>query len=530
VTVAAVIDMTPELAAAELLRRRRARTSLVHYAQAIEIPGAPVSDDPDEALFRPIETTLARHHIVMLEAIQRTMERPRGRLMIFAPPGAAKSTYVSVVGTTWAMGRWPGHRIILTSYSAGIARKQSRRARQVVRSSAYRSIWPEMPALSSDSSAVDEWALSNGSEFMAAGLLGGITGNRAEGIVIDDPVAGREEADSQTMRDKTDDAYRDDLMMRVGPRTWVILIQTRWHEDDLAGRILPDDYDGRSGIIRCRDGQDWEVLCIPAKAERRDDPLGRKVGEYLWPEWFPREHWTSVENDPRSARTWSALMQQRPAPDSGTQFRREWFHWYDPQELPKSLRIYGASDYAVTEDEENDFTEHGVVGMDERGDLWFLDWWYDQVETDQSIAAFIALVQQWRPVQWWNEGGVIDKAVKPAINRAMREARTFVTIEPLPSIQDKTAKVRSFRARASARTVHLPRNKPWAARLLDQLVAFPAGRFDDGVDVCGLIGRGIDRMAEASRPPEAEPRGIKPFTEEWLMTDETEERPQPRYR
>jgi predicted phage terminase large subunit-like protein len=529
--VAAVAeDLTPRLAAAELLRRRRARVSLVEYARSIDIPGAPISEDPDERLFRPVETDVARHHVVILEAIQRTIERPMGRLILLLPPGSGKSTYGDVVAPTWAMGRWPGHRIILASYAAQIAYKQSRKARQVCRSAAFRSIWPDRPALSDEASAVDDWQLTTGSNYMAAGILGGINGNRANGAIGDDLIAGIEEADSPTIRSKTKDAIRNDLKTRLLPNAWIILMNTRWHEDDHLGELLPEDYDGSSGIIACRDGQLWEVLNIPAKAERADDPVGRKIGEYLWPEFYPTAHWQQFENDPLAQRTWSALYQQRPAPDSGTQFKREWLKWYDHEELPERLRLYGATDSAVTENRANDFTEHGIAGMGTDGDLWFVDWWSGQVETDEAIAAFISLISQHLLTQWWDEGGIIEKAIRPAVNRAMREARRYVALESLPSIADKTARVQSFRARASAGTIHLPRAKAWAARLADQLVAFPAGRFDDMVDVCGLLGRGIDRMQEASKPKDAEPQGIKPFTQEWLEWNDEHDKPKLRYR
>jgi predicted phage terminase large subunit-like protein len=528
-------ELSPQMAAAELLRRRRARESLAHYALAIDIPGAPVSDDLDEALFRPIESSVALHHRVMMAAIQRTMERFAGRLMIFAPPGSAKSTYTSVVAPTWAIGRWPGSRIILASYASPIARKQSRRARQICMSSRYQSIWQDRPTLMGQ--AVDDWSLSNGSEYMAAGLLAGITGNRASGAIVDDPVAGREEADSPTTRQKTDDAYRDDLLTRLIPGAWLIIIQTRWHELDLSGGILPEDYDGRSGMIECRDGQVWEILNIPAKCERADDPLGRTIGEYLWPEWFPPEHWQLFENDPRSTRTWSALYQQRPSGEGSGDFDRGWFRWYDPDTpaghpdgRPERLRYYGASDFAVTAKDANDMTEHGVVGMDEKGDLWVVDWWGDQVTTDLGIERFLDFVEQYRPAEWWDEGGVIDKSIRPAINRRMRERRIFTTLTSLPSMADKRAKCQSFRARASARTVHLPLNRVWAQQIVEQLVGFPAVRFDDKYDVCGLIGRGIDQMADAPGPPAAKKRGVKPFTEEWLMATEDHDRPKIRYR
>lgn len=336
------MDLAPEQAAGELLRRQRARQSLVEFSQSIDIPGVPLVEVPEDKLlveeapsrYLPVESRVALHHLLIMQAIQRCIETPRGRLMIFAPPGSAKSTYASVVGSSWAMGRKPGTQIILASYGTSIAAKQSRKVRSIVRDPRYISLWPDKPQLLEDQRAVDDWQMTNGSSMMAAGLLAGITGNRADGVIIDDPVANREQADSATLREKTYNEYIDTAMTRGKPRMWTIIIQTRWHEEDLAGAILPQDYSGESGRIACRDGQVWEVLCIPAEAERDDDPLGRRRGEFLWPEWFPREHWSTWRDNPRAARTWAALYQQRPAPFTGIHFNRDMFKLYDP-DLPR---------------------------------------------------------------------------------------------------------------------------------------------------------------------------------------------------
>lgn len=352
--------LTPPQAAEEKLRRRRARQSLPEYSLSIDIPGIPqlgedqedsIDDDweresPDQRIiekapvaYAPVETRIALHHMVMMMFIQRIIETPRGRGMIFAPPGSAKSTYASVVAPSWAMGRKRNQQIILASYATGIAAKQSRKVRAICKGSEYAALWSGRPILLDDQRAVDDWSLTNGSGMMAAGLLAGITGNRADGFIIDDPVANREQADSPTIREKLYSEYIDTVMTRAKPKMWCLLIQTRWHEDDLAGAILPENYEGESGLIHCRDGQWWDVLCIPAKVYSDvtfPDPLGRDphsddwTKQYLWPEWFPREHWTTWEDNPRAARTWSALYQQRPAPLSGVHFNREMFKLYDP--------------------------------------------------------------------------------------------------------------------------------------------------------------------------------------------------------
>ncbi len=331
---------SPQHAAAELLRRRRARSNLIEFSQSVDIPGVPALDIPKSELenplesvkveYKPVELRVAIHHRKMMEAIQRCMETPRGRTFIFSPPGSSKSTYGAVLAPAWGMGKWPGYQVILGSYATGIAVKQSRKVRSIVRNPQYTSLWNDKPTLLDDQRAVDDWQMSNGSSMMAAGLLAGITGNRCDFLVLDDPVANREQADSAAIREKTYNEYLDTAMTRAKPNMSVLIIQTRWHEEDLSGSILPLDYSGESGLIDCRDGQKWEVLCIPAEAEREDDVLGRKPGEFLWPEWFPREHWGTWRNNPRAARTWAALYQQRPAPFTGIHFSHSMFKMYNP--------------------------------------------------------------------------------------------------------------------------------------------------------------------------------------------------------
>lgn len=523
-------------AATELLRRQRARGSLIEYARSIDIPGAPASSDPEGELFKPIETAVAHHHRLIMDAIQRCMTTPFGRLMIQAPPGSAKSSYASVVAPVWAMSKFPGWRIILASYAEDLAVKQSRKARSLARQTQQSAIWPEKPELTKDQKAVANWSLSNGSEYMASGFMGGITGNRANGVIIDDPFSNREAADSPTIRAKVEAEYHDTVTTRLLPGGFVILINTRWHWEDLSGVILPENYAGESGRILCRDGQEWEVINIPAKAEHADDPLGRKPGEYLWPEWFPARHWALWENNPRAARTWSALYQQRPSPDEGIEFRREWFQWYDPDAKPGSpsarparLAVYGASDYATLEDR-GDFTEHGLVGVDHILDWWFLDWWYGQKTTDVGIAAMIGLLKVWMTNRWWHEGGPIDNAISPAIDSAMKlhtranpDRPIWAHREALPSIKNKMLKASAFQSVAAAGKVHLPLNREWATRLVDQLCKFPTGKHDDAVDVCGLLGRGMDSMIQPFQPTDQRTaKGPRPFTGEWLEWTENQ--------
>lgn len=455
-------------------------------------------DTEDATVFKPAESELALHHELMLSAAERCIATPYGRLMLFMPPGSAKSTYGSVIVPAYAMGRRAGFRVIAVSYGSDLARKLGRKARAVVRQAKFKALFNT--EISSESSAADEWALESGSEYMAGGLVNGaITGNRANLVVVDDPIKGRAEAESETIRENVINAFEDDVKTRLLPGGSIIIIQTRWHEEDLAGSILPEGYAGESGMIDCRDGQKWEVICLPAKAERADDPLGRKPGEYLWPEWFDAAHWAQFENKPR---TWASLFQQRPAPEEGDLFQRKWLHPYEKAPDRSTLSIYGGSDYAVTADG-GDYTVHVIVGLDPEGKLWLLDLWREQAASDRWVESFCDLVLEWRPAAWAEETGQIKAGVGPFLEQRMRKRRAFVVREQFPTRGDKAIRAQSIRGRMALDGLYVPINAPWYEAFVTELLTFPTGRHDDQVDALGLVGQLLDRMY-ARKPPEEE--------------------------
>lgn len=513
-------DARLRAAAAELLVRRKARAHLSAFARAVTAPGVPPPLEPGstEWVLDP-GFGLPLHHRVMLDAIQRAMLEDHGRLMIFAPPGSAKSTLASVLGTAWIMGARPGTRVLMTSYASRPIIRHAKRARSVLASREYQGIWntgnpaetwPDAdelgmgssaataglpPELVEGSKAADEFELTNGSGLFAAGILGGITSSRADVVVIDDPVAGRIEAESATIRESTRAAYDDDVMTRLKPRASVILIQTRWAPNDLAGSILPADWAGESGRIRCNDGLDWQVLCIPAEADRDDDPLGRPRGGLLWPEWFGPEHWLPHR---RNARTWSSLYQQQPRPETGNLFEPQWFKRYTT--LPERVTYYGASDYAFTRESlrnDPDSTEHGVVAVTPEGDLYLVDWWSGRVEMDDAVDAELALRRRYSPAEWVGEKGAAEAAA--AVVRRWRGPQVGGDRTPhrlLPSVTDKVARSSIIRALAHSGRLHVPANVDWADALVDQCARWRgrSGEQDDKVDVLSLLGRLLDDL------------------------------------
>jgi predicted phage terminase large subunit-like protein len=457
------------------------------------VPGAPILDEEtfEDDLKRPIkpaETSLAPHHEIILGATQRCIERHSGRTMLFLPPGSAKSTYATVVAPTWAMGVKPGFKVICASYGSDLSRKFGRRTRSIIKQEGYRAVFNT--TLSSESSAADEWALENGSEYMAGGILSVLTGNRADFIPIDDPTKGRREASSEATQKSTIDAYQDDILTRLKPGGSLMITQTRWDMNDLAGQILPENYNGESGIIECRDGNTWEVICIPAKCEKVDDPLGRAIGDYIWPEWFPRDHWKPFERLPR---TWSALYQQRPAPENGDYFKREWIRTCKTLPPLRNMRVYGGSDYAVTSDG-GDYTVHGVIGIDPDNRMYLLDLWREQSSSDEWVEAFCDLVLKWRPIGWAEESGQIKSGVGPFLTKRMIEKRALVYRETFATRGDKAIRAQSIRGRMAMDGLYIQEDAPFLTDLISEMMSFPVGVHDDQVDMLGLIGQLMDRM------------------------------------
>ncbi len=483
--------MTPGLAAEELLRRRRARTSAAEFAQAIDIPGKPQTEDPDEWVFTPVETTVAAHHMLMLNAVDKMIAGEFSNLMIFAPPGSAKSSMLSVVAPAYIMGKKPGDRIIGASYASDIAIKQSRKCRQIVASERYRPIFHA--ALAHGNTSVESWALDNGSEYMATGLLAGVTGNRANWVIVDDPVAGREEAESPTMRKKTREAYQDDLMTRLVPGGKQIIIQTRWHEDDLSGGILPEGWKGESGLMRCRDGQVWMVICLPAICDREDDPLGRKIGDPLWPEWFNEAHFEKFRGNPR---TWSALFQQKPRPSEGAEFKLSWLQRYAkaPKRANKIILVDPSSGKRK---DKGDYTSMWVFALAADNNAYLIDGVRDRLNLSERCAALFKLHRRHKPLQTRYEQYGLQADIEAI--RMLQEVEQYrFKITEVGGATNKEDRIRRLIPWFEHGRIWLPGMLPYTDTegkehdLMKEFIdleygAFPVGRNDDMLDAMARL-------------------------------------------
>ncbi|HQR14168.1 MAG TPA: phage terminase large subunit [Nitrospira sp.] len=431
----------------------------------------------------------AQHHKLLISELEKVARRETRRLAVFMPPGSAKSTYASILFPPWLMQYWLNTSVLAASHTTELAEKWGRRVRNAVNDDGL----VLGIGISADNQAAGRWALTTGAEYYAAGVGTGIAGFRAGLGMIDDPIRSRQDADSELIRDRIWEWYINDFRTRLVPGAPEILIQTRWHEDDLAGRALQHN--------------DWRVVSLPAEAEP-NDPLGRKVGEFLWADGdygYAEQLAELKKNTP--ARTWSALYQQRPAPEDGDYFKAEWLKPYDKAPALDTLRVYGGSDYAVTADG-GDYTVHAVVGLDPEGRMYLLDLWRKQASSDQWIESFCDMVLQWRPMSWAEEQGQIKSGVGPFLERRMRERRAYTVREQFPTRGDKAIRAQSIRSSMAMNGLYVPMNAPWYADLRSELLSFPAGKHDDQVDALGLVGQLLDRMQAGvkAKSQESKPR------------------------
>jgi len=449
--------------------RRKARRSLLSFTEYTT----------------PLWTAGKIHREICIQ-LERVVRKEIDRLMLLCPPQHGKSQIASRRLGAYMLGLNPTEDIIAASATETLAEGFGRDLRNCISSREYRNVFPET-LLAEDSQAKGRWNTKQGGSFYAVGVGGQLFG-RGGMAIVDDPFGSWGDAQSENQREKVWEWYQGTLYNRIRPGKPIIIIQHRMHEDDLAGRLIERQQFG---------GDKWEIVNLPALI---DDPP--------WPERYDSEALKRIK-DNSDPRQWSALYLQNPTPDEGTFFQRDWFKRHD--DPPKLGHIYITSDYAVTEDG-GDWTAHLVWNYHE-DTLTLIDGWTGQTSADVWIEELLRLFKQHRPLCYFGEAGVIVKAVKPMLNRRMNELRVFSRTEWIPSIADKPTRARAFQARAAMGKVSLPRSD-LGEKVLNQLLSFPAGKHDDLVDTCALMGMVIDMAHPGFTPaaplPLTRPRDYRP--------------------
>lgn len=406
--------------------------------------------------------------------LERVASGETKRLMVFMPPRHGKTALVTVRFPVWWMERRPGLRVIVAAYNQTLANKFSRMSRKIA---GYRI------GLQNNRRAVEEWETVNGGWYRAVGVGGGVTGMGADLIIVDDPVKNREEAQSSTYRERVWDWYTDDLYTRLEPGGAIILVMTRWHEDDLAGRILSNG------------GNEWRVIRLPAIAEA-DDPLGRVIGEPLNPDRYPLGELEKIKTVMGSW-AFEALFQQRPMPAEGGMFKGGWFKFVDvvPVDVTARARYW---DKAATADG-GDYT--AGVRMSRTADgLYYIEdvtrgrW--SSGERDKEIKRCAETDPPGTQIWLEQEPGSSGVDSVQAIIRML----AGFDVHAKPVTGSKVVRAGPLAAQAEAGNVVLVRGA-WNAAFLDELTSFPNGAHDDQVDAAsGAFGK-LARQVEVAYAP-----------------------------
>lgn len=416
------------------------------------------------------------------------------RLMLFVPPRHGKSEIASRSFPAWHLGKYPEHEFISCSYSADLAMDFSRKVREVVRTSDYQKIFRET-RMDRDSQRIDKWATTANGGYTAAGIGGPITGRGAHVFIIDDPVKNREEADSESVRRSIKNWYTSTAYTRLAPGGGMLIILTRWHDDDLAGWLLNQ--------MAKQEGDEWEVIEYPAIATK--DERYRKKGEALHPERYPLDALLRIKRT-IGDRDWSALYQQQPVADEGDYFNKSMFKMYTAKEMPsyESLTYYTAWDLAIGQKESNDESFGVTVGMDRNRKLWVVDVRHGRWGSEALVEQMLDCYAVWKSSITGIERGQIEMTLGPYLEQRIRERGlgTMYIEKLLPGRRDKQARARPIQALMQRGDVLFRAGDDSVNYLINQMLRFPSGVHDDGVDAIAWIGQMIQSMVVSREAPQ----------------------------
>ena len=404
-------------------------------------------------------------HKFLANKIQTFVETYTGNpydiLVLSCPPQHGKSLTVTETFPSWYIGKYPDRRCIIACYNDDFAGKFGRRNKQkIVESGQF--IFNIKLNKSSDRDM--EIADHDGS-IITRGIMAGITGNAGDLIIIDDPVKTRMEADSPTYRERLWEEWQNSIKTRTQAGSKIIIIQTRWHEDDLAGRVInSEDY--------------IEVVNIPVEAEE-NDILGRQVGDALCPEIGKGNEWLRAfkSSYKDGSRAWNALYMGRPTSADGNIFKREWWQYYD--KLPENIQLLGISvDATFKDNDTSDYVAIEVWGK-LNGDYYLIDLIKRRMDFPETLRAIRHMADKYPDK---HSILVEDKANGSAIISMLKhEIGGIVAITPKES---KIGRANAITGIVEGGNVYLPRYSDYTSEFVEEFASFPNGVHDDMVDAC----------------------------------------------
>lgn len=421
------------------------------------------------------------HHDIIVDALDKVRRGEIQNLIINVAPRYTKTELAVKNFIAQSLAINPAAKFIHLSYSFELAQGNSGEIKDIINSDWYQELYPDVK-IKNDQRSKKAWFTTQGGGVYANTASGQITGFGAGAltpsglfdgaIIIDDPNKPMDAGQIEMY--KVNKRFTDTVLSRRNSKhTPIIVIMQRIHEIDLCGYIMDSDLKDTFTVIE-----------LPVIYQGK-------------PLWEFKHDMDAIEGLKRQdIRVFNSQYMQKPTPDDGVFFKRDWFHRIDEKQIPDTLVKYGASDFAVTEKKvgkDPDFTELGIAGFDRNDNLFFVDWWSGQTETLTWVKQQQAMVKRHDPVLWVSETGVIKNSMQPIIRNFMKkEGNKYFRYEWIHSSRDKEANARAFQALAENGKVYIPKT-PWGDELIEQLVAFPYAKHDDKVDTCGLFGRILDQ-------------------------------------
>jgi predicted phage terminase large subunit-like protein len=493
------------------------------------MPDEEFPDDPDLSEYKD-----TAHGAALRGVIEKIDKRELPRSATSIPPQHGKTLHLSLMGPAWLRGRHPKWPIIAGTYNETRAAELGEAYRSIVTAARFTAVFPEHE-LETGSKSKSFMKTTKGGKTYFVGAGGTITGRGAgSGVfLIDDPIKDDEEIQSDDIREKKWKWFFSVAYSRGNKKTSIAVVHTRWHVDDLIGRLCDPEHPERDGRFKGL-AEDWLYLNIsgviddPRLAEALGltltaptDPrviqaFGTKPMCALWEDEKPLEFyapWAIAE-----PRTFSALVRGKPAVEDGEYFHKNDLIEYDARDLPKDLRFYGASDHAVSEKTFRDFNVIGCIGVDQDDDLWVLpDIVWERMAADRIVEELLIQFKRHKPMMWWLENELISKSFGPFLHKRMVEERTYTTLDPIPpGGVDLQLRARSIQGRMRMQKVHFPRFAPWWHKARSQLLQFPYGPHDDFVSFMALIGLGLMKEMRPSHG-KAKPSLQLVGSPQWVM-------------
>lgn len=449
-----------------------------------------------------------RHLDLLDQTLMKVSSGELKRVIITMPPRHGKSERVSKKFPAWHVGRNPGDEMILASYSIDLSRGFSRIARDTL--VANHDVFGV--SVDKNKQAAEAWGIEGyRGGVNAAGVGGAITGKGARIAIIDDPVKNSEEANSEVMREKVWEWYTSTLYTRLTPDGRIIVVMTRWHEDDLVGRLLKKEAEEiKEGTHK---GERWTVINFPALAEE-DDYLGRSVGDPLWPEFgFDKPRLEQIQSDVGSY-VFNALYQQRPSAAGGTIFKREYFHYFREETIHNIQYLivgnkrydkmkcwsFQTVDTANSEKTINDYFVVSTWYVTPEHDLLLYDVYRTHITGPDQKPLMKEMVYRYRP----KFQAIEDKTF--GTNLIQECKREGMSIRPIKVDKDKVTRSLVIAARYEVGKVFHRQDAQWLTDYEDELLSFPRGKHDDQVDTASIAGEVVHVLFRHVEEQESRPK------------------------